>query len=109
MPIDSAVKGRMVSKRRGIKLPPYYRMALEIEVAYNTTSYACLAEILSRVLWEVKEMLVRYKVVAAASIALWLAGCSRHAARPSQPQSRYLAGAVCAGCHSEIAKTYRQT
>lgn len=64
---------------------------------------------LSRVLREVKAMLVRCQVKVVAVTALWLAGCSRPAAGPDQPQSRYLAGSVCAGCHSEIAKSYRQT
>jgi tetratricopeptide (TPR) repeat protein len=38
-----------------------------------------------------------------------LSACSRREAAPKQPQSGFVAPSVCAGCHSEIAKTYRQT
>jgi len=59
---------------------------------------------------EVKGTHARYRVVAGATVAaLWLSGCSRPTSAPSAPQPRYVAGAVCAGCHAEVAKSYRQT
>src|SRR3977135_3770855 len=65
---------------------------------------------LSRALMEVKRMWPQFHVVAgAAALALSVAGCSRPTAAPNPPQSRYLAGSVCAACHSEIAKSYRKT
>jgi predicted CXXCH cytochrome family protein len=48
-------------------------------------------------------------MAGAAAMALCMAGCSGPASTPNPPQPRYLAGSVCAGCHSEIAKSYRQT
>jgi tetratricopeptide (TPR) repeat protein len=65
---------------------------------------------LSRALREVKEMSVRNRVLAgAAALALCLAGCSRTAAPAAPRQSHYVAGSACAGCHAEIARSYRQT
>ena len=59
---------------------------------------------------EVKRMSSRYRVVAgAAALHSALVGCSRLTTAPKPPQSRYVAASVCAGCHSEIAKSYRQT
>ena len=58
---------------------------------------------LSRALIEVK------RIGGAAALALSLAGCSGTASAPHPPEARYVASSVCAGCHAEIAKTYRQT
>src|SRR5436305_3457768 len=67
---------------------------------------------LSRPLLEVKRMCGRHPIVAgAAALIFCLTACSRQDAAPAQahPQSGYVAPPLCAGCHSEIAKTYRQT
>jgi hypothetical protein len=58
---------------------------------------------------EVKRMSSRHRVVAGAMTLICLSACSRREAAPKQPQSGFVAPSVCAGCHSEIAKTYRQT
>jgi hypothetical protein len=57
---------------------------------------------------EVKQMIARYRAVAsAATLAYGLAGCTARTANPAQP--RYVAAAVCAGCHADVATRYRQT
>src|SRR5215472_9527167 len=65
---------------------------------------------LSRPLTEVKGMLPRARVVTgAAALALCLSGCSGSPPAPKGSQARYVASSVCAGCHAEIANSYRQT
>ena len=58
---------------------------------------------------EVKRISSRYRVVAGALTLISLSACSRHDTAPTQPQAGFVAPSVCAGCHSEIAKSYRQT
>ena len=59
---------------------------------------------------EVKRMQPRNGVITgAATLALYLAGCSCSRPATKEPQARYLAASACTGCHAEIAKNYRQT
>jgi tetratricopeptide (TPR) repeat protein len=59
---------------------------------------------------EVKRSGARYRdFITAAALALCMAGCSRPPAATSPPQLGYATSGVCAGCHAEIAKRYRQT
>src|SRR5947209_5888828 len=52
----------------------------------------------------------RYRdLMAAAALALWMAGCSGPPAATNLPQASYIAANTCAGCHAEIAKRYRET
>ena len=53
----------------------------------------------------VKERLV----AGAAVLVLCLGGCSSPSPAPKQSMPRYVAASVCAACHAEIAKSYRQT
>ena len=70
-----------------------------------------VGKMLSRALIEVKRLLrlLRRGGLSMAAASTLLAGCSGRTSAPPPAASRYIDASTCAGCHAEIAKSYRRT